>query len=179
MSGEKERKVFIPRDGEICVQIEGELTDSTKSDKSVDTERSEEQWTDRNEQYFLDMKQDCLHKSNIHSIISHKNKKRYMWSSLPITVLPLILVNIDYLNPVKEIQTVGLTLVSVLNGINTLYNFSKKCEVHNSYSGKYADLACEIDKIMIRRKKYRNAFDVSLEKISTKMRNIDDTAPQI
>jgi hypothetical protein len=28
MSGEKERKVFIPRDGEICVEIEGELTDS-------------------------------------------------------------------------------------------------------------------------------------------------------
>lgn len=74
-----------------------------------------------------------------------------MLSNLPTTVIPLALVNIDIFTPQKELQTIGLTLASIINGINTLYNFSKKCEVRNSFSGKYADLAFEIDKILGKR----------------------------
>jgi hypothetical protein len=178
MDDERERKIFIPKNGEISIEIEGDSS-SSKSDKSVDTERSEESWTEKNEQYFLDMRADCLHKSNVHSIISHTNKKRYMLSSLPITILPLILVNVEYFSPMKEIQTIGLTLVSVLNGLNTLYNFSKKCEVHNTYSGKYSELASDIDKLLIRKKKHRNPFDVCLERFSTMKKSLDEGAPYV
>jgi hypothetical protein len=163
------------------IKVEDFGEDEVEEDNSKgseDTSRSEEKWDERKERYFKNIKQDCLHKSDIHSIISHKNKKRYMLASIPATIIPLILVNIDIFTPQKEIQMAGLTLVSIINGVNTLYNFSKKCEVHNTYSGKYADLASEIDKILIRKKKYRQAFDVLLEKITNKKRQIDDSAPQ-
>ena len=148
-------------------------------EESEDNSRLEEKWDERKEQFFIKIKDECLHQSNVHSVISHRNKRKYMLSAIPTTIIPLILVNIDIFAPHKEIQMIGLTLVSIINGVNTLYNFSKKCEVHNTYSGKYADLASEIDKILIRKKKHRQAFDVMLEKITTKKRYIDDTAPYV
>jgi hypothetical protein len=148
-------------------------------EESEDTSRDEEKWDGRKEQFFIKIKDECLHQSNVHSVISHRNKRKYMLSAIPTTIIPLILVNIDIFAPHKEIQMIGLTLVSIINGVNTLYNFSKKCEVHNSFAGKYSDLASEIDKILIRKKKHRQAFDVMLEKITTKKRYIDDTAPYV
>ena len=148
-------------------------------EESEDTSRDEEKWDGRKEVFFIKIKDECLHQSNVHSVISHRNKRKYMLSAIPTTIIPLILVNIDIFAPHKEIQMIGLTLVSIINGVNTLYNFSKKCEVHNSFAGKYSDLASEIDKILIRKKKHRQAFDVMLEKITTKKRYIDDTAPYV
>lgn len=147
--------------------------------KTSDILREEEKWSGKNQDFFLDIKNDCLLRSNVHNTISHKNKKYYMLSSIPATIIPLVLVNLDIFAPQREVQTIGLTLVSVINGINTLYNFSKKCEVHNSFAGKYADLASEVDKILIRKKKFRQPFDVLLEKVSTKKRNLDDAAPYV
>ena len=148
-------------------------------EESEDTSRDEEKWDERKEQFFSKIKNDCLHQSNVHSVISHRNKRKYMLSAIPTTVIPLILVNIDIFTPQKEVQMIGLTMCSILTGLNTLFNYSKKSMEHNSYSGKYADLAGEIDKILVRGKKYRQPFDVLLEKITTKKRYIDDTAPYV
>lgn len=174
-----QKKIFLPQDyqnpnlGEISVEIDDD------SSRSNDIDRLEEKWTEKNEAFLRSIKEDALFKSNQHSIISHRNKRYYMLSSIPTTIIPLALVNIDIFAPQKELQTIGLTLVSIINGVNTLYNFSKKCEVHNTYAGRYADLASEIDKILIRKKKHRQAFDVLLERITTKKRNLDDTAPYL
>ena len=148
-------------------------------EESEDNSRSEEKWDERKEQFFIKIKDDCLHQSNVHSVISHRNKRKYMLSAIPTTIIPLILVNIDIFTPQKEVHIIGLTMCSILTGLNTLFNFSKKCEVHNSFAGKYAELASDIDKILIRKKKHRQAFDVMLEKITTKKRYIDDTSPYV
>ena len=161
---------------ELSINI---LENDEDNSKTSDILREEEKWSGKNEDFFLEIKNDCLARSGIHNTISHKNKKYYILSSLPTTIIPLALVNIDIFSPQKDVQMIGLTLVSIINGINTLYNFSKKCEVHNTYAGKYADLAGEVDKILIRKKKFRQPFDVLLEKISTKKRNLDDTAPYV
>lgn len=161
---------------ELSINI---LENDEDNSKTSDILREEEKWSSKNEDFFLQIKNDCLSRSDIHNSISHKNKKYYMLSSLPAAIIPLTLVNIDIFTPQRELQTIGLTLVSIINGINTLYNFSKKSEVHNSFAGKYADLASEVDKILIRKKKFRQPFDVLLEKISTKKRNLDDTAPYV
>ena len=163
----------------LHIKIEDSDDEEDDNSKSEDASRSEEKWSESNEKFFMNIRSNCLHQSNTHNLISHKNKRRYMMSSLPTTIIPLVLVNIDIFCPQREIQTIGLTLVSVITGINTLYNFSKKSEVHNNYSGKYADLASEIDKILIRKKKYRTAFDVVLEKITSKKRHLDDSAPYV
>jgi len=160
-------------------ELQVEEYDEADSSKSEDTQRMEEKWSEKNESFFRKIKEDCLHQANVHSIISHRNKKRYMMASIPTTIIPLILVNIDIFSPQKEIQMIGLTLCSIINGCNSLLNFSKKCEVHNAFAGRYSDLASEVDKILIRKKKFRQPFDVLLERITTKKRYIDDTAPYV
>lgn len=156
---------------------EEKLSNST----SYDGERDEEKWTDKNEKFFLDIKNKCLIQSDLHSKASHKNKKRFIYSSIPSTILPIIIANLNFIDIDYQnyFNPIGLSVVSIINGISTLLNFSKKTEVHNVYAGKYAELAGEIDKILIRKKKHRNAFDVVLEQITTKFNNLNNEAPYL
>jgi hypothetical protein len=63
--------------------------------------------------------------------------------------------------------------------MQTLFNFSKKVAEHNLYAGKYMELSHEIDKVLIRSKKYREPFDVTLEKIMSKKMRLDSEAPYL
>ena len=151
-----------------------------RSESSTDVDRTDEKWSERNEKFLKNIRDDCLHRSNQHDIISHRNKKKYVWTAIPAMVLPLILANVSAICPEYQIiQPIGLTIVSVINGFQTLLNFSRKYEQHNLYSGKYSELAGEIDKVLIRKKKHRVAFDVCLERITSKKQNLDDGAPYV
>lgn len=167
---EKVNEIHIP------LNIDSEESET----KSEDIQRTEEQWTEKNEKFLKDIKQDALHKSNQHDIISHRNKKRYLYTSIPAMVIPLILANVSMVtDDLRYIEPIGLSIVSIINVFQTILNFSKKKEVHNTYAGKYAELAGDIDKILVRRKKYRQPFDVVLEKITTKKNQLDATAPYV
>ena len=148
---------------------------------STDSSRSDEKWNNDNEKFFHQMKSNCLHKSNQHDIVSHKNKKRYIWASIPSTIIPLILANVNQLDIeyMKYINSIGLTCVSIISGIATLQNFAKKTEIHNTFSGKYAELASDIDKFLVRKKRYREPFDVILERFTTKYNNLNNEAPYL
>ena len=159
---------------EIRINIDNSET------KSEDTYREEEKWSEKNEKFLKDIKLDCLHRSSQHDIISHRNKKRYVYTSIPTMVIPLILANVTIVNQEYSfLEPIGLTFVSMISVFQTLLNFSKRSEIHNTYSGKYSDLSNQIDKILIRRKKYRNAFDVCLEKITSRKQNLDNSAPYV
>lgn len=164
--------IHIPTDADI------EEDDDSKS-SSRDTQRDEEVWRDKNELYFRRLQQECKHQANVHDVASHKNKRRYVWTAVPATVLPLILANVSIFCETKYVDTVGLTVISIINGFQTLFNFSKKKEVHNLYAGKYMELSHEIDKVLIRSKKYRESFDVVLERISMKKQELDNNAPYL
>ena len=151
-----------------------------KSESSKDTERFDEQWRDKNELFFNRMKNELLDKSRLHDKISHKNKKLYIYSNIPSIIIPIILTNFAlFLKNNDLILSIGMSLVAIINGMNALLNLSKKTEVHNVYAGKYGELAAEIDKILIRSKKYREPFDVILERITMKKNNLDNNAPYI
>jgi hypothetical protein len=156
------------------------LIPDENSDNSKDTERDEEKWDERKENYFKRMKDELLEQANKHNVCSHKNKKKYIYTSIPTMILPLILVNCSiFVNEYEYIQPIGLTIVSIINGFQTLLNFSKKKEIHNLYAGKYIELANDIDKILIRKKRYRESFDVVLERMTLKKQQLDDTAPYL
>lgn len=158
------------------------IEDEDKSESSKDIERIEEKWTDKNYNYFRNIQEDLKHSSNLHNEASHKNKGRYIKTAIPSMIIPLIMTNLtifcdDQLN--NYIQPIGLTCIGILNGFNSLLNFSKKCEVHNLYAGKYMELSNEIDKILIRKKQHRDAFDLVLERITTKKQELDNNAPYL
>ena len=156
------------------------IDDDNDSARSDDTERSEEKWCERNEKFLIDIKNDALHRSNQHDIISHRNKKRYLYTAIPSMIIPLILANICMIeNDLKYIEPISLSFVSCINVFGTILNFSKKRENHNTYAGKYAELANDIDKVLVRKKRFRNAFDVCLEQITTKKQQLDNNAPYV
>lgn len=167
---------------EVRVHIPSNETDDDDDSKtsSKDMERSEEVWTSSNQEFFKKMQHECKHQANLHDVASHKNKHLYVWTSLPATILPLVLANVSiFCDDVKYVDTIGLTIVSVINGFQALFNFSKKKEIHNLYAGKYMELCAEIDKVLIRSKKYRDPFDVILERLTTKKQDLDNNAPYL
>jgi hypothetical protein len=166
---------------EVRVHIPSNETDDENDSKSssTDLQRDEEVWKEKNEAYFKNLKIECEHQSNLHDVASHNNKRKYIYTALPATVLPLLLANVSIFCDVKYVDTVGLTVIGVINGVQTLFNFSKKVAEHNIYAGKYMELSHEIDKILIRSKKFRESFDVVLERITMKKGDLDSNAPYL
>ena len=81
-----------------------------------------------------------------------------------------IFLTVDYVTPVS------LTIVSILNGMNVLFNYSKNAELHLQSAGLYDGLASEISSILIRSKQFRQPFDITLQKITGRKREIDSSA---
>ena len=165
-------------------ELEEILIDKTreKSESSKDDRRLEEQWTEKNEDYFLTIQDDVIKKAKLHDEASHKNKKMYIRTAIPAMVAPILLTNLSIFcsgGTNEYIQPIGLSLVGIINVFQTVLNFSKKKEIHNLFSGKYMELYNEIEKILIRRKKHREPFDVTLERITTQKQNLDDNAPYL
>ncbi len=155
--------------------------DESESLPSEDTNRLEEKWSEDNEYFFEKIINICLDKSNKHDLCSHKNKKRYIYFSIPTITLPLILANTSALlpNTMVPIEPICLTLVGIISGLQTIFNFSRKKEIHNTASGKYAQLALDIKTQLARKKRHRVAFDVFLERITQRLRELDENAPML
>ena len=152
---------------------------NSKNSSSKDIDRMEEGWGERNQDFFKKMQAEIKHKANLHDAASHNNKRKYIWTAVPATILPLVLANVSMFTDLAYIDTVGLTVVSVINGMQNFFNFSKKVESHNTFSGKYTELSGEIDKILIRSKRFREPFDVVLERITMKKQDLDNNAPYL
>ncbi len=152
-----------------------------RSDSSEDADREEMKWESKQEHYIANLRDECLKLSDQHNLSSLKNKRRYIRFSLPAIVLPLLLGTVSQFVPTgyEYINSVGLTVTGVLNGVNTFYNYGKKTTVHNEFSGKYAELAGYISTELVKPKRHRIALDVFLEKITTRLNDINNSAPQL
>ena len=174
-----EIKVYEERDEEREEKCDKEDS-NTVSNRSSDIERMDEPWKERNDVYFNRMKNQILERANLHDKISKRNKKFYIYSSIPSIIIPIILTNFSlFLEDNTIIMGTGMSIVAVINGINALLNFSKKTETHNKYAGLYLELAGEIDKVLIRSKKFREPFDVILERVTMKKNNLDNNSPDV
>ena len=155
---------------------EKNIIDSKSSDTSEDITRVEESWTTENQQFLKNIRNNCLELSDRHGIASHYNKKKYICFSIPTIVLPLIVANLSIFLVMTYVTPVCLTIVSILNGMNVLFNYSKNSELHLQSSGLYAELASEISSILIRSKQFRQPFDITLQRITGRKKEIDGSA---
>ena len=169
--------------------------DSKTSETSEDADREEMKWQNKGEHFITDIMDYCDKQSNIYNIESHKCKKKYNLYSIPTIIIPLLLAvvlpiipNDAFLHVKKEginlsynsvINTGFMSFVAILNGLNTFYNFGKKSERYNEYSGKYAELSQQIAVELSKPKKFRTQLDVLTERVITKKIGLDATAPYI
>jgi hypothetical protein len=161
---------------------ENEDDDTPKdSSTSSDIAREEEKWSSKNEVYLQQIRDKCTEKSKAHDMSSHKNKKFYIYASIPTIILPLVLANTTSYIPTDYnfVEPLGLTCIAIINGLKTLFNFSKKTEVHNTFAGKYSEIADDITTQLSRGKRFRIALDVYLERITSSVRILDASAPML
>jgi hypothetical protein len=153
-----------------------------KSESSKDVERLEEEWTSDNSEFFLRIQEEIIQKAKAHDVASHKNKGRYVKTAIPSMIIPILLTNLSIFcsgQTNEYIHPIGLSFVGIINVFQTILNFSKKTEQHNHHAGLYMDLVNDIEKILIRKKKYRDAFDITLERITMRKQQLDASAPYL
>jgi len=157
--------------------------DDTPKDSSTSSDivREEEKWSNKNELYLQQIRDKCTEKSKAHDMSSHKNKKFYIYASIPTIILPLVLANTTSYIPTdyNYVEPLGLTCIAIINGLKTLFNFSKKTEVHNTFAGKYSEISDDITTQLSRGKRFRIALDVYLERITSSVRILDASAPML
>ena len=157
-----------------------EISKDNNSDSSSDILRVEESWSHVNEKFIHDIRDECDKLSNLHKLASVKNKNYYVGLSIPCFIIPLILAGVNpFIGAAVYVNTIGMTSTAIISAVNSKMDFSNKQEKHSNFSKKYSDLVSEIDKILIRKKKYRQPFDVVLEHITLVKKHLDDYAPDI
>jgi len=149
------------------------------SQSSEDGDRVEMPWQSREETFLENLKEDCIHLSNCHEIASKSSKCKYTAFQLPVVILPLVLAGISpYLpegyNALRDMCMLGTGLLS---GISSFFNFGKKQNQHNEFSGKYQALSAMIHAELIKPRRFRTALDVFLERVTTQKSHLDDGSP--
>ena len=72
-----------------------------------------------------------------------------------------------------------MALTSILTGMNTFFNYSKKQIQHYEFSGKSFRLSTEIEKERAKRKKDRLAADVFIERIPMQYNDLVFNSPAL
>ena len=159
-----------------------EELDAVEDDKmsnsiSVDVDRSEMSWTENIEELLKKWSGECEYMSKQHYEASKKKKKLYYIMQLPIISIPFILgfVGTLYENEhyLKYITSCGNTFLGILSGTNAFLNYSKCYIEHENASNRYDEISIEIEGILTKRKRYRIAADVTVEKYQQKIESLN------
>jgi len=158
--------------------IELERTPPSNKSSEDDINRKELLWENREEIQILKWKEIMILKKNNHNNNGKLNKKLYYIFGIPTIIIPLILGS---LNGVVELNEITFTFLMIANsivaGLNTFMNFSKKSRLHFEFSSKYAEVIVDIDKELSIPKAHRLAADVFIEQIVCKFNSMNNYAP--
>ena len=67
----------------------------------------------------------------------------------------------------------GFLTVGIINGLNVFLNYGVQYQKHFDAEARYEELITEIDGMLIKKKKYREPADVSLERIKNKYNTLN------
>lgn len=151
--------------------------DKMSNSISIDVDRPEESWNENTEELLRKWSGECEYMSKQHYEASKKKKKLYYIMQLPIISIPFILgfVATLYENEhyLKYITSCGNTFLGILSGTNAFLNYSKCYIEHENASNRYDEISMEIESILTKRKRYRIAADVTVEKYQQKIESLN------
>ena len=148
---------------------------------SADKIRYELPWEDREEIQIKEWQEEALDRKENHALkSSHFKKLHYAFGMAAIglpfagTLATMILENYS-----KKVSSIILAATTLCSGINTFFNFSRKCERHSDYENRYAEFSNTIDKELAKPKKFRMPCDVFLEYTSNTLARLTAAAPDL
>ena len=143
-----------------------------------DPDRKELLWEKREEVILEEWRQRMVVNSDKHEKMGKKMKRRYQVCTLPAIIIPVVASSLSNILQPYPLATAGtMLLTSIFTGINGFFNFGSKTEQHFHYQAAYTQLANEVQKEMCKPKALRPPCDVYLQKIMSKMNELDANAP--
>jgi hypothetical protein len=154
---------------------------SSRSDSSTDDpNRKELLWEKREEAILEEWRQRMLNNSTAHGKKGRVMKTRYVVCTVPAIIIPVVASGLSNVMQPYPLATAGTMLTtSILAGINGFFNFGSKTERHFQFEAAYMVLANEVQKEMCKPKAMRPPCDVYLQKIMSKMNELDASAPVV
>ena len=158
---------------EVKLQINSR-SDSSRDDPS----RKELLWEKREESVLEEWRLRLEKNSEAHGRMGKVMKKRYTLFTIPAILIPVVTSSLSNILQPYPLATSGAMLfTSIFTGVNGFFNFGSKTEQHFNHEAMYRILANEIQKELCKPKSQRVACDVYMEKIMSKMNELDKSAP--
>ena len=156
-------------------------SESTTKDRE---DRSEMLWNTKLETLFMHWAMECKEKADQHNKQAKRKKILYRCIGIPAVIIPITMASANQLMDedsyhAKLINSIGYLLTGALTAVNTFINYASQYEKHYSTEVRYMELYTDIESILIKPKKDRQAADVILERYKLKIEHINEYAPDI
>ena len=150
------------------------------SASSVDIEREEQLWTSTSEKLIIGWRDNAQSRSAIHGKKGKLNKFKYALFGVPSTLIPIIIAGTsEYIVEHPLMSNILLIIAGALSGIVSFFNFGAKSEKHYIAEVKLVEFVNEIDVVMSKPKRHRQAVDVYMQATLDKYNSILESAPDI
>jgi len=126
------------------------------------------EWDDMSEDYIKNLRDRCKEKSERYNKLSKINKKLHICFSIPSILIPIIMTPFTQIQEtceeeneeswIKNITTGVLIIISILNTLNTYFDFSKKGE--RLMQSKYDEIYEEINWQLTKPREYRTNVNI-------------------
>jgi hypothetical protein len=156
-------------------------SESSSKDRN---DRNEMLWNNRLETLFIHWAMECKENAKQHNNEAKRKKLLYRCFGIPAVIIPITMASANQLMGEdsyhsKLINSIGYLLTGALTAVNTFINYAAQYEKHYSAEVRYMELHTDIESILIKCKKDRQAADIVLERYKLKIEHVNEYAPDI
>ena len=156
------------------MESDKEEEDKMSNSLSIDITRPEMKWNENHEELLKKWSEECYIHSKNHYKASKKKKFIYYMFQFPIITIPFILgfsssfygENHDYN---KYVSSFGSMFLGIISGMNAFLNYSKQHIEHENCSNRYSEICIDIESLLVKKKRYRQASDIIIERYTQRI----------
>ena len=141
----------------------------------------EEPWNDVLENYMRCFTQTARKRSIQHEAAGYYFKDLNKRWGLPLVLLPVAMSPISLMlgasSESEYIKACAFMVTGLVAGVYSFFRYGEKLERHFGFSGRYADVATDIEAILVKGRTFRGPADVFSTRIRMVLDNLEFTAP--
>lgn len=153
------------------------MEDTENEAPSMDAERVEQPWEERAEDLLKTWEAFALKQGGLHYRAAKKAKCMFTVFGLPSMLLPIMTSVLSPFVTDPFFITVMMLTAGVVSGIATFFDFGRKRADHLRYEALFSAYAIDIQMIMAKPKRHREACDVVMEREKMTLKQLSGGAP--
>ena len=135
-------------------------------------------WDESSEDYIISLRKKCLERRAFCYQKSLEKRRAHRRLAVPVVIIPIIMTPIAQMDEceipaVKYILTVVFIIISILNAVNTYFDYSRKSEqlLQNRY--KYDEILEEIEYQMSKPQQFRTNVNVMMSNLKNSINTLN------